>query len=481
MGGAQISAGNDILNRAGIPTFAFPDEAARAFCHMWRYADNLRGLYETPARRADGETQPDAVRGVIEAARREGRTLLDEHESKAVLAGYGIPTVPTRVARDADEAVAAARDIGFPVVVKLWSRTVTHKTDVGGVKLDLADAAAVAAAYRDIEQAVTARAGRAAFLGVTVQRFAPRGSGIELILGSALDPQIGPVLLFGAGGEMVEVMRDRALALPPLTTTLARRLMERTRINAALAGVRGRAPVNMDRLAALLVRFGDLVVEQPRIREIDINPLLAAGDGLLALDARVVIDPALADDQLPRPAIRPYPTEFVWRCRLRDGTPAVVRPIRPEDEPAMVAFHRTLSEDSVRMRYMQGMKLDQRTAHERLVRICFIDFDREIALVVEREGQILGVGRLSRDRAARPGGEGSEAEFSLLVSDPWQGQGVGHELLARLIEVGARERLTRIYADVLATNLRMQRLCTGLGFTIDDSGGDGVVRAERRL
>jgi acetyltransferase len=474
MGGAQVAAGNDILNRAGVPTFAFPDEAARAFCHMWRYAENLRGLYETPARRADGDTQPAAARAVLEAARGEGRTLLDEHESKAILASYGIPTVPTRIARDEAQAVAAARDIGFPVVIKLWSRTITHKTDVGGVKLNLPDAAAVAAAYRDIEQAVTARASRADFLGVTVQRFAERQRGIELILGSALDPQFGPVLLFGAGGEMVEVMRDRALALPPLNATLARRLMERTRIHAALGGVRGRAPVAMDALATLLVRFSELVVEQPRIREIDINPLLAAGDTLLALDGRVVLaDPSLSDDALPRTAIRPYPTEYVWRGALRDGTDIVIRPIRPEDEPAMAAFHATLSEDSVRMRYMQGMKLDQRTAHERLLRICFLDYDREIALVAEKQGEILGVGRLSKT--------GAEAEWSLLIADPWQGKGVGYQLLSRLIEVAGRERLTRIYADILTTNLRMQRLCTRLGFSIEDRADEPVVRAERRL
>ena len=487
MGGAQVAAGNDILNRVGIPTFAFPDDAARAFCHMWRYADNLRGLYETPASRSDGDTNPAAVRAVVEAARQDGRTLLDEHESKAILAAYGIPTVPTRIARDEAEAVAAARELGFPVAVKLWSRTITHKTDVGGVKLGLVDAAAVAAAYRDIEQTIASKATRADFLGVTVQPFVQRRRDLELIVGSALDPQLGPVLLFGAGGEMVEVLRDRALALPPLTATLARRLMEQTRIHAALLGVRGRPPVNLDQLATLLVRFSDLVVEHPRICELDINPLLAGAEGFLALDARVVLaDPATPDAELPRTAIRPYPTEYVCRSALRDGTPIVVRPIRPEDEPLMVAFHGTLGEDSVRMRYMQGMKLDQRTAHERLVRVCFNDYDREIALVVERtaasgDREILGLGRLSKDRAAHAGAGGADAEFSMLVADPWQGKGVGHELLSRLIDIGARERMTRIYADILGANLRMQRLCTRLGFTIDSSPGDGVVRAERRL
>ncbi len=481
MGGAQVAAGVAILSRAGIPTFPFPDDAARAFCHMWRYADNLRGLYETPSRRSGGDTQPAEVRAVIDVARAEGRTLLDEHESKAILAGYGIPVVPTRVARDESEAVDVARAMGFPVAVKLWSRTITHKTDVGGVKLGLADADGVARAFREIRASVAARAGESHFLGVTVQPSVDRRSGLELIIGSAPDPQFGPVLLFGTGGEMVEVFGDRALALPPLNTTLARRMMEQTRISRAFGGVRGRAPVDVEALAALLVRFGDLVVENPRIREIDINPLLASPNGLLALDARVVLyDQAIGDADLPRPAIRPYPIEHLWRGSLRDGTPMVIRPIRPDDEPLVSAFHRTLSEQSVRMRYMQAMNLDDRTAHQRLARICFIDYGREIALVAEHElpgdaREIVAVGRLSRDRIAT-----EDAEFSLLVADPWQGRGVGRELLGRLIEVGRREKISRIYADILGANLRMQRLCQRLGFTFDEESG-GVIRAERRL
>jgi acetyltransferase len=480
MGGAGVSAGVEILNRAGIPTFEFPDEAARTFCHMWRYADNLRLLYETPVRRTDGGIRPDETRAIIAAARAQGRTLLDEQESKAVLGSYGIPTVPTRAVPDAESAVEAARELGFPVVLKLWSRTITHKSDVGGVKLGLESADAVARAFREIQAAVTAKAGAAAFQGVTVQPHIDRRSGFELILGSAPDPQFGPVLLFGAGGELVEVFRDRALALPPLNATLARRLMDRTRIHRALAGVRGRAPVDLDALADLLVRFGDLVIEHPEIRELDVNPLLASGRGLLALDARVVLtDAGTPRSKLPRPAIRPYPAEYMFRGELRDGSPIVIRPIRPEDEPLMVAFHRTLSERSVHMRYSQGIKLDQRTAHERLVRVCFGDYDRELALVAERETEhgdrdVLALGRLSRERARGA----VDAEFSLLVGDPWQGQGIGRQLLARLIEVARQEGIARIYAEILEENLRMQRLCTQLGFTIG-AGDGGVVHAER--
>jgi acetyltransferase len=481
MGGADVAAGADILNRAGIPNFPFPDEAARTFCQMWRYAYNLRGLYETPVRQPDGEEHPERAREIIAAVRAERRTLLDEHESKALLASYGIPVTPTRVARSEAEAIAAAQASGFPVAVKLWSRIVTHKTDVGGVRLGLPDAGAVAAAFREIKASVTAKAGAESFLGVTVQPLVQRQGGYELIIGSSIDPQLGPVILFGAGGELVEVFRDRALALPPLNTTLARRAMEQTQIWRALRGVRGRAPVDLDALAGLLVRFGDLVIEQPRIREIDINPLFVSAGEIVALDARVVLaDADVPDDCLPRSAIRPYPTEYVSRGELRDGSPIVIRPIRPEDEPAMVAFHKTLSEQSVRMRYMAGLKLDERTAHERLVRICFTDYDRELALVAERQGpggerQIIALGRLSRERIRGATG----AEFSLLVGDPWQGCGVGGQLLSRLLDVARREGIGRVYADVLEANLRMQRICARLGFEVGPAE-DGVVRAERK-
>jgi acetyltransferase len=481
MGGPRVAAGAEILRRAGIPTFAFADEAARTFCHMWRYADNLRALYETPARRPAGHGRPDLVEELLAAARAEGRTLLDEQESKALLSRYGIPCVETRTARTAAEAAAAARALGFPVVVKLWSRAITHKSDVGGVKLGLADAAAVERAFHEIDAAVKAKAAPGAFLGVTVQRQIDRRAGFELIVGSAPDPQFGPVLLFGVGGELVEVFRDRALGLPPLNTTLARRLMEGTRVFQALSGARGRPPVDLDALADLLVRFSELVVAHPRIRELDINPLLASAAGLVALDARVVLfDAGVGDADLPRPAIRPYPSGYVTRGELRDGTPLAIRPIRPEDETLMIGFHKQLSDDSVRMRYAEEIRLDQRTAHARLVRVCFGDYDRELALVAERAGpdgpEIIALGRLSRERARG----NTDAEFALLVTDKWQGHGVGRQLLSRLIEMAKKEGITCIYAEILEANLRMQRLCAHLGFAFGEADG-GVVRAERQI
>jgi len=304
MGGNSIAAGEAALNSAGIPTFPYPDTAARAFTYMWRYTYNLRGLYETPTLADQSELESasrNQVEQIIQNARGHGRVLLTELESKQLLSLYGIPAVETRVAASEDEGVRVASEIGFPVVLKVFSETITHKTDVGGVKLNLQDEGAVRSAYRAIKSSVAEKAAPDQFAGVTVQPMV-KLDGYELILGSSVDPQFGPVILFGSGGQLVEVYRDRALALPPLTTTLAQRMMEQTRIFTALKGIRGRKPVNMAALEHLLVRFSQLVLEQPWIAEIDINPLLASPEHLLALDARIVLHgPAVTLDQLPKP------------------------------------------------------------------------------------------------------------------------------------------------------------------------------------
>jgi acetyltransferase len=468
MGGAGVAAGVDILNRANIPTFDFPDAAARAFCYMWRSSYELRALYETVAPLAAGkEENRRSAAAILEVPRGEGRTLLDEVESKQLLASYGIPVSDTRLAATAEEARAVAKALGFPVVVKLFSRTITHKTDVGGVKLGLADADAVARAFDAIRASVGERVGATHFLGVTVQPMARLSGAYELILGASLDPQFGPVLLFGTGGQLVEVFRDRALALPPLNRTLARRMMEQTRIFHALSGVRGRKSVPLDQLEDLLVRFSDLIVEQPFIKELDVNPLLASADGLLAVDARVVLhDPKTSAAALPVPAIRPYPIQYARPHRLRDGTEVMVRPVRPEDEGMLIAFHRTLSETSVRQRYLAPLKLDQRTTHERLIRVCFSDYDRDIALVVEHRPaggvpEIIAVGRLSRRSATA-----SDAEFALLVADAWQRRGLGIELLRRIVDIARAEGVPRVTATMLPDNTGMIRIASNLGFTV---------------
>jgi acetyltransferase len=484
MGGTSVAAGEAILNSSNIPAFPFPDTAARIFSSMWRYSYNLRGLYETPILADNSEEEaPDRALAeqIVYLARQSGRTILTEHESKRFLAAYHIPTVETRIATSEQEAVRAASEIGFPVVLKLHSETITHKTDVGGVKINLADESAARQAYRDIQSSVAEKAGAEHFLGVTVQPMI-KVEGYELILGSSVDPQFGPVLLFGSGGQLVEVYRDRSLGLPPLNTTLARRMMEHTRIFTALQGVRGRSAVDLVALEKLLVRFSHLVVEQRAVKEIDINPLLASPERLLALDARVVLHPFdLPEEQLPKLAIRPYPHQYVVPWTMKDGTLVTLRPIRPEDEPLMVRFHGKLSDRTVYFRYFGALKLSQRVTHERLIRICFQDYDRELALVADykepdkAEHQIMGVGRLTKTHGA------NEAEFAVLVVDECQGKGLGTELLRRLLQVGREEKLSRVTGYILPENVEMARVCQKLGFKLHRSMDDSTLHAVYEL
>ena len=491
MGGVDIAEGEQILNNQGIPTYAYPDTAARVFSYMWKSSYNLRGIYETPVLPTlicDVNTRNCAkVENIIQAAKTAGRTILTEFESKEILAAYGIPVVAGCIAETVDKAVECAENLGYPVVLKLYSQTITHKTDVGGVQLNLQNAESVKCAFQNIEKSVKEKAKAEDFLGVTVQPMI-KTDGYELIIGSSLDPQFGPILLFGAGGQLVEVFQDSSIAIPPLNTTLARRMMEQTKIYKALQGVRGRKSIDIAALEQLMVEFSQLVVEQPGIKEIDINPLLAIPPtpihpgGLIALDARIVLHSAdVEKHQLPKLAIRPYPSQYISNWKLNNGTPITIRPIRPEDEPLMVEFHKTLSEESVYFRYFHMIKLSQRITHERLTRICFIDYDREMALVAEYQNpetekrEILAVGRLSKLHGS------NAAEFAMLVSDKFQYQGLGTELLRRLLEVGKHEKSCCIYADILADNSGMQRVCEKLGFQITNTSDTTVLRAEIKL
>lgn len=474
MGGADVAGGEEILNQSNIPTFPYPDTAARVFQYMWRYSNRLRSLYETPQapeETADTANRRSEISNMLANIRQTGRTILTEYESKQVLAAYGITTVETRLARTAEEAVAVADEMGYPVVIKLNSETITHKTDVGGVRLDLIHAKEVKRAYNQMEAAVTEKFGAEHFLGVTVQPMVDLKDGYELIVGSSPDVQFGPVLLFGTGGTLVEVFKDRALGLPPLNTTLARRMMERTKIYHALKGIRGRVPVDLAELEKLLVRFSYLVVEQQWIKEIDINPLLASPDGLLALDARVVLyEPEVQAEKLPRLAIRPYPSQYVSTFTDNQGQTFAIRPIRPEDEPLVVDFHHRLSEQSVYLRYFRSFQLSQRVQHERLTRICFVDYDRDMALVAEYtdpesgEQQIVGIGRLTKLHGS------ADAEFAMLVNDAFQRRGLGTELLNRLLDIGRDEGVERVIAYMLGENRGMRLISKRLGFQFDREG-----------
>ncbi len=478
MGGIAVAVGAEILERAGIPTFAYPDDAARIFNLMWRYDANLRSLFETPAL-APEEALPDhgVAPALFAGVLAQGRTQLTEAESKQLLEAYAIPTVPTVIAATPQAAVAAADSLGYPVAIKVHSTKVVHKTDVGGVRLRIGDARSVQLAFEQIAAAVAAKAGPDAFQGVTVQLMIDVEDGYELIVGSSIDPQFGPVLLFGCGGQLVEALRDQALGLPPLTDTLAHRMIEKTRISKAFAGVRGRRPVDLDALSQCLVRFSNLVVDQPRIKEIDINPLLATPDRVLALDACVILhSPEVPDSALARAVIRPYPSQYAGTWTARDGTELMIRPIRPEDEPLMRSFHTQLSEESVYFRYAHALRLADRISHEKLSRLCFIDYAHQIALIALRpnasgEQELVGVGQLIMEH------ERNGAELALLVLDAYQGKGLGTELLRRLVEIGRKELVGRIVGYILADNQPMLDVSRRLGFHLVRKPGDPMVES----
>ena len=366
-------------------------------------------------------------------------------------------------------------------MLKLNSETITHKSDVNGVQLNLRTADAVHQAYELIRTTVSERVGPEHFQGVTVQPMI-KLEGYELIIGSSQDSQFGPVLLFGSGGVLVEVFKDRALALPPLTTTLARRMMSRTKIFEALQGVRGRKPVDMDSLERLMVRFSQLVVEQPRIKEIDINPLLAGPESIVALDARIVLhEPDVPDHKLPRPAIRPYPVQYVRPFTLNNGTEVEIRPVRPEDEPLMTEFTLGLSQHNLYLRYFHAVSPASLASHEQLTRLCFVDYDREMALVAIRtdgkgsQPQMVAHGQLTKLHGSTDG------EFAIQVRDEYQGTGLGTELLHRLLEIAKDEGIERVLAEIMPENTGMRRICTKLGFSFSKIPDSLNVLAEIAL
>lgn len=512
MGGNDVAEGVDILNEASIPTFKYPDTAARVFTYMWQYTLNLRSIYETPvlpskrldireqfasmiekrlgssaadfAKHKKGDTSPEDrqryVSSILDTISEESRAILTEYEAKQIISAYGIPIVETILAKTADDAVAEAQKFGYPVVLKLNSRTITHKTDVNGVQLDLKDEQAVRKAFKTIQSSVGKRARKKDFEGVAVQPM-EKLDGYELIIGSSIDQQFGPVLLFGSGGTLVEVLKDRALGLPPLNSTLAKRMIEQTLIHNALKGIRGRKPIDLEALALIMVQFSQLVVEQPRIKEIDINPLLASADRLIALDARIVLhDKAVSDEDLPKSAIRPYPSQYAKPWTLPTGKELTIRPIRPEDEPQMGTFNQTISPGSIYLRYFRPMSPEQLVSHEQLARMCFIDYDREISLVAEKsEGrkkqEIIAMGQLTKLHGSE------DAEFAILVRDNFQRTGLGTELLTRLLDVARDEGLKRVVAEILPQNEGMRRVCKKLGFTFTHDISDGLIHAEIEL
>lgn len=486
MGGDFVSKGIEILSRSGIPTFEYPDDAAWSFAKMWQYTENLQSLYETPLSHEsifllEEKSPAKQAAKLIRHVHEQKRTLLTEAESKQLLGVYGLPVVETAVAHDVKSAIAIAERIGYPVVLKLHSQTITHKSDVGGVKLNLESGEDVKQAFHEIKEAVSKKCSSSDFEGVTVQPMV-KSEGFELILGSSVDPQFGPILLFGSGGILVEIFKDRALGLPPLNLTLARKLMQKTKIYQALQGTRGKTAVNLEQLEEILVRFSLLIVENRWIKECDINPLIASSSGIVALDARIILhDPSVTEAKLPKLAIRPYPANYIVGAHLKNGDPITVRPIRPEDELAMVDFHKELSEKSVRQRYFEFVSLSERVAHERLVHICFNDFDREIAIVAEKNmpasppRKILGAARLSRIAGT------DQADLKMIIRDHYHRMGVGSILMKQLIHIAKEENVGQIIATFLSENTGMIHLCQKLGFKLTEEANGSLTIAKLHL
>lgn len=477
MGETSVGEGRRLLSENGIPDFTTPERAVEAFSYLAQHHRHKRLALEVPEPLADTRLPDlDGARMIIATALREGRDLLNDIESKAILRAFGIPTNMTIEANDASEALVAAETVGFPVAMKVLSPQIPHKSDVGGVRLNLMNAADVMTSFRDItERARTARPD-AVIEGVTVEKMAQVDDARELVVGVSRDPVFGPVIMFGAGGTMVEILRDNAVALPPLTTVLANRLIDRTRVARLLDAFRDRHAVDREAVVEVILRVSDMISELPEITELDLNPLFAGPDGVMSVDARIAIArPPSKDGPYDHMAIHPYPRHLVRESHLSDGRRLTIRPIRPEDAEAERAFVRDLSPEAKRFRFMGSIN---ELSPEMLARFTQIDYRTEMALVAvigtgASEEQI-GVARyiINADRKS--------CEFAIVVSDKVQHQGIGTRLMKALMEAARRHGLIEIEGTVLKENVQMLQLMEELGFSIETAQDDLEVLEVRR-
>jgi len=482
LGGRSMREGIEILNQAGVATYRTPEEAVGAFMTLVSYARNLEALYETPRDipvefpldRQDLRAHFDAL-----IAASAGAGVFSEAAAKELLAAYGIPVAMPRAAASAAEAVAAARSLGYPVVLKVLSPAITHKTDVGGVELDLDGDEAVRRAFARIFERARRAHPDAPIAGVTVQPMVKVKDAFEMIVGAKKDPTFGAVLMVGMGGVGAEVIADRALGLPPLNERLARQMLESLAAWPLLAGFRGRPGVHLDRLIETLMRFSYLVADCPEIAELDVNPLLAGPEGAIALDARIILDPAAVGrphEPYAHLALRPYPEEYVRPAALKDGTPILLRPIRPEDEPAWKGMLTRCSPETIFARFRGAVPIGR---HDFATRYCFIDYDREIAIVAElargERRELIGVGRLIADP------DHETVEYAVLVADEWQNRGLGGVLTAYCTEIAKHWRLRRIVAETSTSNERMLALFRNRGFALRHDAEGDVYEVEKSL
>ncbi|MGQ9685136.1 MAG: bifunctional acetate--CoA ligase family protein/GNAT family N-acetyltransferase [Thiobacillaceae bacterium] len=473
IGEDQVAGGRNVFKQNGISFFKQPESAVEVFSFISTFYDNQRQLMQTPGPLSQ-QKEPDTegARLIVESALAQGRHVLTEVEAKALLSAFHIPVAQTLIARNPTEAMLMAQQLGFPVVMKINSPDISHKSDVGGVRLGLSSGQAVRAAYLEMLAMVKKRRPEAVLDGVVIEPMLDRPNAREVLVGVVSDAVLGPVIAFGAGGVDVEAFEDRAVALPPLNRYLARDMIQRTRVARLLGHFRNRPAANMDALESVLLRVSEMVCELPWIAEMDINPLLVDEHGAMAADARISIAPRPPSaDRYGHMAIHPYPAHLVNHWQLPNGADVVIRPIRPEDAEMTQTFVRGLSEETKYFRFMDAVR---ELPPQILVRLTQIDYDREMALlaVTEQDGREveLGVARY----ATNP--DRSSCEFAVVVDDRWQRQGIGHKLMDVLMDVARAKGIRYMEGEVLKSNRNMLKLCMGLGFRIEPHPEDDAIK-----
>jgi len=478
MGESQVAEARAAFARARQPTFRTPEPAVEVFSHLSDYYRNQKLLMQVPGSLSHHlEPDVEGARMVIEGALQDKRKVLNEMESKALLSAFHIPVAQTMVAHSPNEALLIAQQLGFPVAMKVNSRDITHKSDTGGVMLNLGNAQAVRAAYHEIMENVKHSRPNAHLDGISIQPMIVKPNGRELMLGVTNDPVFGPVITFGAGGTLVEVMGDRAVALPPLNTFLVKDLIQGTHVAKMLGAFRHMPPADMAALESVLLRVSEMACELPMLMEMDINPLILDEHGALAADARVVVDYRQpAKDRYAHMAIYPYPTHLISNWQLADGTDITIRPIRPEDAELEQEFVHGLSEES---RYFRFMNSVQELTPTMLVLFTQIDYSREMALIavtqIEGKEVELGVTRF----ATNPDGE--SCEFAIVIADSMRGKGLGQKLISSLMDAARSKGLKIMEGEVISSNSSMLKFMARLGFTIETSTEDSGIKCVSKV
>ncbi len=481
MGGPRVETTREEINTAGIPVFRLPEPAVDAFANIASFYQNQQFLLQTPPPLSE-QRQPDieGARILIESVLAERRKVLTEMESKALLSAFHIPVTKTIVARQATEAIMIAELLGFPVAMKINSPDISHKSDVGGVSLNLRNAQEVRDTYGEMLVEVAARRPEARLDGVAIQNMSAKPEGREIYIGVASDPLFGPVITFGAGGRMIELFADRSVELPPLNQFLAARMIQRSRVATILGEFHGMPPVAVTALEKLLLRVSEMVCELPWLREMDLNPVIVDAEGAIAVDARVVIDapPPASGGRYAHLAILPYPSHFTQDAPLPDGRHYLIRAIRPDDSARLQDFVRGLSEQS---RYFRYVSTQKELGQAALARYTLTDYHREFALVATLEGgsatageSIIGVARYMLNP------DGESCEFALVIADAWQGRGLGTRLMNVLLDVARSNGLKTMQGYVLAQNTGMLRLMSKLGFASEPVTDDPTLRLMAR-